>query len=306
MKKFLKSFSKILICVMVLGIFSKVSAESTPEAVQAFRETVEKTSKIDSRVSRADFYFVVPTLQTELEVLSIADDKVFKAKGDFSFWFTDDSGTTANDEIPFYITQADKDMVVYYQPEKKWYKLRLPSLAAALTDMIATPNPNEVEEMMSDVKEVAILQESDTRRTMLVRLDGEKIADFIKAEAEKKPVENEIETNKAMQDAATRYIDSGLRNADMWYVWTIDKTNWQTTAMSFNFSNLSQSIARAALMDETQTWGEFEKNILETVAFYSEFKGFVTYLNDEAAKKLEVPKQALKAKEVKSFTPEEK
>ena len=306
MKNFLKTFSKILIGVMVLGIFSSVSAETTPESLAAFREAVEKTSKIDSRVSRADFYFVVPTLQSELELMSIADDKVFKAKGEVDFWFTNDSGTTSHDEFPFYITQADKDMVVYYQLEKKWYKFKLPSLAAGITDMIATPNPNEVEEMISDVKEVSVLQETDKRRTLLVRLDGEKIADFIKAEAEKKPVENEIETNKAMQDAATRYIDSGLRNADVWYTWTIDKTEWQTVAMSFNLSGLPQSIARAALMDETQTWGDFERNILETVAFFSEIKGFVTYLNEEAAKNLEVPKNVLKAKEVKSFSPDKK
>ena len=306
MKNFLKTFSKILVCIMTLGFFSNVSAETTPESLAAFREAVEKTSKIDSRVSRADFYFVVPTMQSELEVMGIADDKVLKAKGEVDFWFTNDNGMTAHDEYPFYITQADKDMAIYYQLEKKWYKLKLPSLAAAITDMIATPNPNEVEEMMSDIKEVTILQETDKRRTILVRLDGEKIADFIKAEAEKKPVENEIEADKAIQDAVARYVDSGLRNADVWYTWTIDKTEWQTVAMSFNFSGLSQSIARAALMDETQTWGEFERNILETVAFYSEIKGYVTYLNEEAAKNLEIPKNVLKAKEVKSFTPDKK
>ena len=93
-------------------------------------------------------------------------------------------------------------------------------------------------------------------------------------------------------------IDSGFRNSEIWYTWTVKKEDWSTVALSLNLSGLVQQTAQAALNDSTKTWNEFERNILETVAYYSETKAFTIFLNQDAEKKLEIPKKVLKAENV--------
>ena len=102
-----------------------------------------------------------------------------------------------------------------------------------------------------------------------------------------------------MQDTVLSYFDTAIRKSDIWYMWTIDKRDWHTVAMQFNFSGILQELARAALNDPNQVWSDEISNILETVAYYSEVRSYTTYPADPAAKKkLEIPKKVLKAKEV--------
>ena len=304
MNKIFKAVSKILFAVTIFSaVFAnQVSAAEDSEALQAFREALTNSST-DKKFFREDIFFVVPKVQSELEMTLQTDDKNCKMAGNFNLWFVNDSGNTTDTTIPFYLTQTEKDMQIYFQLDKKWYKFQSPSIAAVAADKITTPTANETEEIISEVKSVSILQENDTQRTMLVKLDGNKIADEIKAEAAKNPADNGTAEDKEMQDNFLQYLDSGLRNSEIWYIWTVDKTNWQTVTMSWNLSNLIQATAQAALNDETRTWNDFERNILETVAFYSEVKAFTTALNDEAAKNLEIPKKALKAKPVLDMFP---
>ena len=290
--------------VFVLGT-NFVSAASMPDAREAFQEAMQKT-QADKRIFREDIYFVVPTMQNELEFIVSADDKNFKAAGDFTSWFTDETGTTTDMSIPFYLTQTDKDMQIYFQLDKKWYNFQTPSLAAVATDIIATPSESESKDFFDDVKDVALLQETENRRILLVRLDGDKIADEIKAEAEKNPADNGTADDKELHNSFLKYLDNGLRNSDIWYTWTINKQTWQTTAISLNLSGLVQATAQAALNDPEQNFDDNIREMLETVAFLSETKAYTTYLNDTAANKLEVPKKALKAEKIKDIIPETK
>jgi len=303
MKKFLKTFSKLFICAMILGIFANASAQ---DSMQVFRETVEKTATLDKRVFRTDIFFVVPQMQSELEFIALSDETQFKSAGSFNCWITDDSGNTNDLEIPFYVTQNEKDMQLYFKTDKNWSKFQAPSIAAKVTDIVATPTEKEVQDMIADVKEVVILQENDSRRTILVKLDGAKIADDLLKESAQNPADNGTADDQEFQSNFMKYLDTGLRESDIWYTWTVDKKNWQTIAMSFNLASLPQSVARAALNDTSNNWSEFALNILETVAFYSETKVYITYLNDEAAKKLEIPKNVLKAKLVEDIVQTQK
>jgi len=245
-------------------------------------------------------------MQSELEFIALSDETQFKSAGSFNCWITDDSGNTNDLEIPFYVTQNEKDMQLYFKTDKNWSKFQAPSIAAKVTDIVATPTEKEVQDMIADVKEVVILQENDSRRTILVKLDGAKIADDLLKESAQNPADNGTADDQEFQSNFMKYLDTGLRESDIWYTWTVDKKNWQTIAMSFNLASLPQSVARAALNDTSNNWSEFALNILETVAFYSETKVYITYLNDEAAKKLEIPKNVLKAKLVEDIVQTQK
>ena len=299
MKKFLKKVGKILGGAFLVGAmqFNFAQAADNTEALNFFREAMTKNTD-ENRILREDIYFVVPKMQSELEFIAKIKKDTLDASGNFSVWIISGNGDSNQIEIPFYVTQAEKNMQVYFEMDKKWKKFQFPTLAAKATDAIATPNTKETEDFMNDVKDVVLLSDNDKECTLLVKLDGNKIADEVKNEAEKNPADNGTAEDKIFQDNLMQYIDSGFRNSEIWYTWTVNKEDWSTVALSLNLSGLVQQTAQAALNDPTKTWNEFERDILETVAYYSETKAFTVFLNQDAEKKLEIPKKVLKAEPV--------
>ena len=291
MKKFLATLT-VLLSLLTATAFAADDPDS--EGMKAFREALVSDSDALERIFRQDILFTSPLIQSELEILGMIDGEAFKSTGELSFWVCNDDGSVTEKIIPFYVMQNVKDMSIYFKSDKKWEKFTAPTLAADVTDLIATPTAEEIEEIIADTKSVTILQENDYRRIMLVRLDGERIADSVKAKAEANPA-----NDGAMQNMFVQYLDAALRNADMWYMWTIDKRDWHTVAMQYNFSGVIQEFARAALNDPNQQWSDDISSILETIAYYSEVRAYTTYPADPAAKKkFELPKKVLKAKEV--------
>ena len=298
MKKFL-SAALLLLCAVIFPAKTFAADDPNSEGMKAFREALLADSDAPDRVFRQDIFFASPFIVSELDILGMADGDTFKSSGEFSIWVYNDDGTETEKIVPYYMIQSGKDMNIYFKSDKQWEKFTAPSLAAVITDFIATPSESEVEEIIADTKEVTILQDNDYRRIMLVKLDGDRIADAIKLKAEENPADNVTANDGAMQDTVLSYFDTAIRKSDIWYMWTIDKRDWHTVAMQFNFSGILQELARAALNDPNQVWSDEISNILETVAYYSEVRSYTTYPADPAAKKkLEIPKKVLKAKEV--------
>ncbi len=301
----------IFLCGMIL-IGGKASAADA-EAIQIFRETVAQTSGRDTRPFHQDILFIMPQTLGELEFFGATEKDSLKLAGTFGLWMIDDNGNPDSTEIPFYVTQDNKNMVIYFQKDKKWQKMTSPTSAATVVDMVTTPNAQELDKMIDYVKDVTILKDNDAQRILLVKIDGAKIFEDIKTEIAKDPeLAKDPEFQKQAEDATLKtiagYFEDGFTNADIWYTWTVDKTNWQSVTMSFNFSGLLQSIATAALKDISSPLTSMEpiRQILENVAYYSEFKAYTDFLNPAAKSRLEIPKNVLKAKEVKSITDDDK
>lgn len=302
-----KIFTVALFLFGVTFTSAKVSAADF-ESMQIFRETLEQTSKYDDRVYHQDILFLMPQLTGELEFFGATKKEELTVRGFFFLWSVDENGNSEKVEKPFYITQDNQNMVVYFTDEKnKWNKMTSPISAANMVDMMSTPNAAQLEKMTEFVKDVNILRDNDKSRTLLIKLDGTKIIEDIKAEMEKDPKVREQNIDETV-NAVTGYIETGFKNADMWIMWTVDKTTWQTTTMSFNISSLLQNIATAALNDTTNNFVNVNpiRELLESIAYYSELKGYTTFLNPAAQDKLEIPKKVLKAKEVESFTGDDK
>ena len=300
MKKFFGICAAIVL-VLSAAIFPAKSfaADTESEGMKAFRQALTQDSDSLDRIFRQDIFFASPFIISELEIYGTVEGDAFKSTGDFSIWTYNDDGTETEKIIPYYMVQDGKNMTVYFKPEKQWEKFVAPSLAAGIMDMIATPNAAEIEEIIADTKDVTILEDNEYRRIMLVRPDGARMATSLKIKA----AENPDEANDPVQQTAMKYLDTALRNADIWYMWTIDKRDWHTVAMQFNFSGIIQELAKAALNDPAQTWPDEISNLLETIAYYSEIRAYTTYPSDPAAKKrFVIPKNVLKAKEVKSVT----
>ena len=302
MKKFFNVCMAIFVlCAVIFPAKTFAADEPDSEGIKAFREalTADATKSKDN-IFRQDIFFASPLVQSALEILGMIENDTFKSTGEFSIWINNDDGTVTDKTIPFYLTQTGKDMTIYFKADKKWEKFTAPTLAAGIMDMVATPTPEEIEEIIADTKEVTILQENDNRRIMLITIDGDRIADSLKTKVEENPdgVEN------STQDVAVDYLDTALRNANTWYMWTIDKRDWHTIAMQYQFSGIIQELARAVLNDPNQQLPDEINQLLETIAYYSEIRAYTTYPTDPAAKKrFEIPKNVLKAKEIESLVP---
>lgn len=299
MKKFFGLCAALLmLCAVIFPAKTFAADDPNSEGIKAFREALTSYSADKEIVFRQDIMFASPYVQAELDFFGTTDKNTFKSTGDFTLWIENEDGSTTEKTIPFYMTQNGKDMTIYFKADKNWEKFTAPSLAADIMDMIATPTPEEVEEIIDDTKEVTILQENENRRIMLITLDGNRMADSLKAKSEANP----DSTADPIQETAVNYFDTALRNANVWYMWTIDKRDWHSVAMQYHFSGIIQELARAALNDPSKQWPDEISQLLETIAYYSEIRAYTTYPSNPAVmKKFEIPKNVLKAKDVESL-----
>ncbi len=295
MKKFFSMISRICVAVFLLSVAfipaKTFAADMESEGVKAYREALSSYSEESESIFRQDILFTSPLMQGELDILCTTENDMFKATGDFSLWIYNDDGTITENIIPYYMEQNGKDMTIYFKSGKQWQKFVTPSLAASIMDMVATPTSEEVEELIADTKDVTILRENENRRTMLITLDGNRMADSLKAKSDENPDANQEDT--------VNYLDTALRNANVWYMWTIDKRDWRTITMQYHLSGIVQELARAALNDPNKQWPDEFSQLLETIAYYSEIRAYTTYPTDPKAKKqFQIPKNVLKAKSV--------
>ena len=289
----------LLLCTLIFPARTFAADDPNSEGMQAYREALLSDSDALDRIFRQDIFFGSPFFLSELEIFGTVEGDAFKSTGEFSIWTYADDGTETEKTIPYYMVQNGKDMTIYFKPDKQWQKFNAPSLAAVVTDLIATPTSDEIEEIIADTKRVEILQDNEYRRTMLVYLDGDRMADSLKAKSDENPADNGTANDVALQETFLNYLDTALRKANIWYMWTIDKRDWHTVYMQYDFSGIPRELARAALDDPNQTWPDEVSSLLETIAYYSEFRAYTTYPSAPAAKKrFELPKKVLKAKSV--------
>lgn len=302
MSRIFKFVAGIFLCGLIL-IGGRASAA---DSMEIFRETLLQTSGQRNYIFQQDIFFVVPSAVGELDFVAGIERGKLNVAGEFGFWMTEPNGNLTEREVPFYLAQSDKDITVYFKADKKWEKMTSPINAEQFQNILNLSTQN-LEAQIDMVKEVQILKDTDSKRILLVKIDGNKIADKIKTELAKNTPPAPNENFKEIQDKIFGIIDTGIRNADVWYTWSVNKTTWETVSVSANLSGLVQSIAQTALNDEAvQQFPEPFKEILENLAYFSEFKAYTSYLNPEAKSLLEIPKKVLKAKEVKSFSDDKK
>ncbi len=301
MSKFLKLAASIFLVVALCFTFAldnTVSAASNKnkqdkEAMRLFRQSLLSTVGDNNHIFHQFFIFLVPNFQGELEFNGKVDGHSVNMAGNLGLWFLGNNGKATDTDIPFYITQNGNNMEFYYKTDKDWTKYSAPTIAANLTDIVTSPTKAEIENQIAMVKEVTILQNNDNRCTLLVKLDGAKLADELKLKSETNPADKGTAEDAALQNAFLSYIDTGLRNANIWYTWKVDKKNHLTSVMTFDLSSIIQETALAALNDTKQDFPDEVREFLETLAFYTDFKAYTTFLGSEAQSSLTVPQEVI-------------
>ena len=280
-------------------------AHADEAGLAAYREAMLTPAKPDKRIFREQLLFFGPMLKADLDFQAMAKkDERLRAQGNLELVGTDEKGNTKPLNIPFYIEQARKDMTLYFQIENEWFKFKTPELTAVAMDMMATPQGDEIQEEMALTKDALVLAENENQRTMLVTLDGNRLADSLRSSEN---TDNSLsEADKAQQEAFLKYLEQGLRSQDLWYTWTIDKRDWQTITVGFDLSNFLHAAAKAVLDDPNVKLNSDERQILESVAYYSELKSYTTYLDPEVKQTITLPKELKKAKSFNEIVPDNK
>ncbi|MBQ7629526.1 MAG: hypothetical protein IJS81_04850 [Selenomonadaceae bacterium] len=265
------------------------------KAIQAFRQSIIATANDNRQVVHQFFIFMLPNFQGELEFNGKITPNTLDVAGNLGLWMTGDNGLITDSDFPFYFRMNGNNVEVYYKTDEQWKKYVTSSSAAAnFADVFKAPTREDIDKELSTVREVKILQENDARRTLLVHMDGAKLADNLKilemANSDPKATPEEI----AFQKRIFGYIDTGLRNSDLWYTWRVDKKNNKTGVIIFDLSPVIQETALAVLDDpQNNDLPDEFKEILETLAFYSEFKAYATFLGPEAQASLDIPQEVI-------------
>lgn len=305
MKKLIKLGGRMAVGALLCGsmMFGTAAAEQSPamDGMEALREAVSMTTNQDRRVFRQDLLFFAPSLRADLDLIGQTMSHKLRIAGNLSLLVIDDRANTTDLVIPFYIDQQKKKMTLYFKPDKKWYKFQTPTLAASAMDELATPDEQEADEILSTVKSATVLRETDAQRTMLVTLDSEKLADVIAQYGKKYPADNGTADDVELHNSFMDCLEAGVRRANIWYTWTIDKASGRTITMSYNLSSLLQETARVGLERHPELPKELTE-MLETIAYYSDLKTYTTFLNPKAVQKLDLPEEAKEAISVDDLT----
>lgn len=301
MSKLVKWGGRVFVGALLCGsmMFGTVSAEEAPaiDGMEAFREAISAPAQQDHRAFRQDLQFFVPAIRADMGMTGYTKGHNLKLSGNVDLVFIADNGQSTQMKIPFFIDQKKKEMTLYFKPDKKWLKFQTPTLAAAAADGIATPDEKDVDDIISSVKSVTVLRETDTQRTMLVQLNNEKLADLIASYGKNNPPDKGTADDAEMHNTFMACLEQGMRRANVWYTWTVDKSTWQTITMSYNLSSIVQETARVAL-EQPHQWPKELDDFLERIAYYSDMKTYTIFLNKDAKKLVELPEEAKSAENV--------
>ncbi|MBR1552937.1 MAG: hypothetical protein IJ631_02850 [Schwartzia sp.] len=295
--------SALLCGSMMLGTAAAEEA-SAMDGMAAFREAISTPAKPDKRVFRQDLQFFIPAVRANLDLMGYARGHNLRISGGLEFLCTGEDGNTTEVRYPFFLDQKKKEMTLYFKTDKEWRKFQTPTVAAAAADTMVTPDERDIDDILSTVKEVTVLRETDTQRTMLVQLDNEKLADLIARYGKTNPPDKGTADDPAWQNSFMGLLEQGMRRANVWYTWTVDKTDWQTITMSYNLSSWVQETARVALA-QPHTWPKDVEELVERLAYYSDMKTYTTFLNPDAKKLIELPEEAKNAKLVEDVIGDE-
>ena len=304
MNKLIKFGGRIVTGALLCGsmMLGTAAAEEAPakDGMEAFREAIAMTTKQDRRVFHQDLLFFAPSFRADLDFIGHTMSHKLRIAGKLSLLAIDDNANTTDLAIPFYIDQQQKEMTLYFKPDKKWYKFQTPTLAASAMDQLTTPDEQEADELLSTAKSVTVLRETDAQRTMLVTLDSDRLADLVAQYGQKYPADHGTANDGNLQNSVMGCLETGIRRANIWYTWTIDKASGRTVTMSYNLSSLLQETARAGLETHPELTEDLAE-MLEMIAYYSDLKTYTTFLNPKAVQKLDIPDEAKAAVSVQDM-----
>ena len=272
-----------------------LAAEPVQDGMAAFREAYQAV-KDDYRVFDEELTLFGPAFHVDLDSRGkVAKDGSMLLSGKLELMFTEhETGKINNFDVPFYLDQTPSNLTFYVQLGKKWNKISLPG-AYEMSDALAT-SAAEAEENMAIVKSVEIVKETDTKRSMNLKLDGKKLAALV-AKHWQEDLKNLKPEEKAVREEALNRLTKAFESVDQEVTWAVNKTNWQTITAGMNLTNLMRAYAKVVLQEAADgkiKLSDGEREIWETLAYYAELHSYTQYPTGDNVK-VEIPAKVKKS-----------
>ena len=209
-------------------------------------------------------------------------------------------GTTKSASIPFYLEQSEKNILVYYKQTKEWQKAEIPFSAQEYAKLMQQDGD------MQDVKEVKVIADNATERTLQITLAKESIIKDIRAgmgkqEAvpanlspdKKKKWQNEQKQQQVMIDKICDSIQ------DYNLTWVVDKSTRQLKRESMDLTPILRASAGGALAAAKDQLKPAQQEVLQRMIDSCSLQFDVVNQPTATAEKVVIPENVKKAKLVK-------
>ena len=275
---------KKLLTMMAMGGLLVSNGNAIVDAAQdgmiAFKEAY-LSAPVDNRIFNENIDFFGPNFHGEV----VGDGFIFRdasmyINGKIDWQYTNSSNETVDENIPFYIEQSNKDMIMYLQRNNRWSKLKLPAVPIEIANALKTTDVNILSQNMEAVKDVEVLDDTEEKRIMNITLDGPKLAELIK-----KYNENSIGSMTNDEKNFLGHLFDALQTTNVQCNWSVDKKTWQSISLTVNFTDLMRAYAKDVLDDAAK--GEIvlnadDRSYYEALGYFSELHTKASYYKSDA------------------------
>ena len=209
-------------------------------------------------------------------------------------------GTSRQASIPFYLEQSEKNMMVYYKQTKEWQKAEIPFTAKEYAKMM------QQDVHMQDVKDVKVIADNATERTLQITLTKESIIKEIRAEIDKTaaiPANLSPDKKKQWQKEQKQQmmmIDKICASIqDYNFTWVVDKSTRQLKRESMDLTPLLRASADGMLAAAKDQIKSDQQEVLQRMIDSCSLQLDVVNQPAATVEKVVIPENVKKAKLVK-------
>ena len=277
----------LLTLLMVLPVEAASPDES--EGYAAFKQFLETPMQKTDRMSMVQFIFNSPLAKGEITSyeLEIPKKKLDTGMGSLKFGMTSGDKPVAF-EIPFHFVTKKNAVQVYFKLDDEWKKSSYENVE------VESLGAHAIAGILSCVSRAEITNEDDTRKAVRVSFNGETLA-TLSTLIFKDAAKTSKQTEAFVNCIGETFRKTGTIDADF----VIDKSTQKPLAIFIDVSKLFGNMVNSLItnFDEAKLLTHFGE-----IASQSElrFNVVFNYDGDFDVKAFEIPREARKAKELKT------
>lgn len=274
-----RKLSKALAAVVASGVLffgaNNVSAATDDAVAYEFRQDYLSLVN-DVRTFQQGIVFFGTMFKVDiLSQGQILRDSSMRMAGNISWAYTNPkTKITTNNDMPFYVTNINKEMMLYVQRGGKWSKFMLPEAPMAFAAAVQSNDMSVLQDNLKAVKDVELFRETERQKIFNITLDGKYMAERLHE------FQNSANTSKlstaeiAAQSRFFRNLETALTKTDVICTWTVDRDKNETLTAVVDLTPLMRAYAESVL-DEAAAGkivlSDEDRLLMETIGYYSEF-----------------------------------
>ena len=282
---------------LLMGTSPAQAEESQTDGMTLFKEAYLAEPE-SNRIMDLSIDFFGPEAHLDLDAkmqMLTAKSMCWDGRAIFDFTNPDTKETTSLN-VPFYLDMQDNSLTFYTKLGDQWSKLGIQGLPAELVSSGQAVNEESLANLLSLVKSVNIIKETDKLQAMQVKLDASKLTQFIK----------DFDARQEAASASTPSLSPELLDSLISYVqgqelvvdWIVDRNTHETITTSIDFTPLMRAYAQGALDAMAKgkvTFTQDQIKALESLGYFSELKFYLTTSAPVQGQVLSIPKDVRKA-----------